>query len=263
MTFLVLGATGKTGRHVATALRARGADVRPASRAAGFDWHQPSTWDGFLDGAEGVYLVETDEDPGLVADLAKRAAAAGVRRIVLLSARSGDPINLAMKADSERGVADAGVAWTSLRPAWFTQNFAELPLFAEPLATGVLALPTGDGRESFIDARDIAEVAVAALLDDGHAGQTYVLTGPRAMTFAEFLTEYGAATGRPLRYEPISEEDYAAGLLAVGVPEEATTLLNSLFREIRTGGGESISPHVEQILGRPPLDPSVWIKEQA
>lgn len=263
MTYLVLGATGKTGRHVVSALAARGVTVRAASRATGFHWEDPSTWDDVLAGVRGVYLVENDENPDPVADFAKRAAAAGARRLVFLSARSGDAVTLAPKRESERAVAEAGVPWTALRPSWFTQNFTEFPVFADPLATGVLRLPTGDGREPFIDTRDIAEVAAAALLDEGHEGRIYELTGPRALSFPEFLAEYAEATGRALRFEPVSEESYRAESAAAGVPDEFTELLIRLFREIRHDGGASIAPGVREVLGRAPRDPAVWMADQA
>lgn len=263
MTILVLGATGKTGRPLVSTLSARGVDVRPATRATGFDWNTPATWDSALSGVDAVYLVETDQGGDPVADFSSRAAARGVRRVVLLSALSRDPVNTAMKRESERAVAESGVAWTVLRPAWFVQNLTGLSFIAEPLATtGVLALPCGDGREAFIDARDIAEVAATALLDDGHAGQTYELTGPRAMSFGELVAEYAAATGKVLRFEDIAEEQYARQAAAAGFGDDEVALVLSLFREIRRSGGAPIMPDVARVLGRAPRDPAVWIGEQ-
>lgn len=264
MTYLVLGATGKTGRHVVSELTARGAEVRPASRATGFDWAEPSTWDAFLDGVTGAYIVETTEDPALPAAFAERAVAAGVRRLVLLSARLTHPAQVELIEERERGVIESGTEWTVLRPAWFTQNLAELPWFTEPMdATGVLALPTGDGREAFIDTRDIAAVAAAALVEDGHTGKVLELSGPRALTFGELVGAYAEATGRDLRYEAVSSDEYAAGLRTAGLTEDEVGLMTLLLGELRQSKGAVLTTTVRDVLGREPLDPSAWFAELA
>ncbi|GIG71563.1 NmrA family NAD(P)-binding protein [Phytomonospora endophytica] len=264
MTYLVLGATGKTGRHVVSSLTDRGAEVRPASRATGFDWTDASTWDGFLKGADAAYIVETTEDPVLVGDFARRAVAAGVGRLVLLSARLTHPRQVELIEERERGVVESGAEWTVLRPAWFTQNLAELPWFTEPMdATGVLALPTGDGREAFIDTRDIAAVAAAALVEDGHTGKILELSGPRALTFGELLGGYAEATGRELRYEAVSAEEYAASLRAAGLSEEEVELMTLLLGELRQSKGAVLTTTVRDVLGREPLDARVWLGEVA
>src|SRR5690606_23415172 len=102
----------------------------------------------------------------------ERAVAAGVTRLVLLSGR-GEPLAEA----AERVVRESGVAWTIVRCGWFMQNFSEGYLL-EPVRDGVIALPAGDVAEPFVDAGDIADVAVAALTEDRHAGRLYELTGP-------------------------------------------------------------------------------------
>jgi nucleoside-diphosphate-sugar epimerase len=104
------------------------------------------------------------------------------------------------------------------------QNFSE-SYFADPLAAGELALPTGDAREPFVDAEDIADIAVAALTKDGHVGELYELTGPRLLTFAEAVAEIADATSRPLRYQPIPIDAFAADLEAEGIPADVVALL--------------------------------------
>ena len=123
--------------------------------------------------------------------------AAGTRRLVLLSGRGEEEAERAKEA-----LKASGAEWTIVRCSWFMQNFSER-YFTEPLAAGELALPVGDVREPFVDAEDIADVAVAALTEDGHAGRLYELTGPRPLTFAEAVAEVGSATGRSLRYTQI------------------------------------------------------------
>ncbi len=95
---------------------------------------------------------------------------------------------------------EVSAEWTILRSSFFSQNFSE-SFFLEPILGGEVALPAGDVPEPFVDAEDIADVAVAALTEDGHAGELYELTGPRLLTFAEAVGEISRATGRKVRYD--------------------------------------------------------------
>jgi len=250
---LVLGATGKTGRRVAARLRDRGVAVREGSRGAtpAFDWDDPTGWDAVLRGTRAVYVAFVPDlaVPGAaetVGAFAGRAAAAGVERIVLLSGR-GEPD--AQRA--ERAVAAAGVPWTVVRCAWFAQNFDESFLL-EPVLAGEVALPVGDVREPFVDVEDIADVAVAALLEDGHAGEVHELTGPEALTFTEALDVVGAASGRTVAHVTIPLDAFADGLAAAGVPEDAVALLRYLFGEVLDGRNAATTDGVRRALGRDP-----------
>ncbi|MCF2526292.1 NmrA family NAD(P)-binding protein [Yinghuangia soli] len=261
---VVLGATGKTGRRVVEALARKGVPTRAVARSTTplrFAWNERATWSPVLTGAAAVYLVEPDEEQVPLAEFVAQAVEHGVRRLVLLSARSRDAVNLAMKEPAESAVRASGTAWTILRPAWFNQNFTDLPLFAVPLEhSGELRLPTGEGREPFIDIRDIADVAAEALTTDGHAGRTYELTGPDDLTFGEALAQYARAVGRDLRYVPVSEAEYAADYTAAGAPTEEVELVNSLFRVIREGGGAGVTDHVREVLGRGPRPFAAWLE---
>jgi len=127
----------------------------------------------------------------IVGDFAKLAVDSGVRRLVLLSGRGEDGAIL-----GERAVQDSGADWTILRSSWFSQNFSE-GFFVDQVLNGELALPVTTVREPFVDADDLAGVAVAALTDERHIRQLCELTGPRLLTFAEAIEEIGRATGRP------------------------------------------------------------------
>src|SRR5690606_32536934 len=118
----------------------------------------------------------------------------GIRRVILLSGRGEEEAQ-----KTERVVQESGADWTSVRCSWFFQNFSENYL-REPVAAGEVVLPAGDVREPFVDADDIADVAFAALTEDGHVGRLYELTGPRMLTFAEAVDEISSATGREIRY---------------------------------------------------------------
>lgn len=264
---LVTGATGKTGRRVVRRLRERGVAVRAASRSGtpSFGWTDRDTWAPALEGATGLYLVAPDlgspEAAQTVAAFARQAAAAGARRAVLLSVPDGGRGHEHVLA-AERALEHAGLDWTVLRPRWFFQNFSE-DFLLDPVLGGEVRLPAGDGKEAFIDAEDIAEVAVAALTEDGHAGWHYELSGPRLMTFGDAVAEIARATGRDIRYVPLTSEEYAREQRAQGVPEEWVQLSVGLYEYVRSGGLASLSDGVQRSLGRPPRDFSDYAEAAA
>jgi uncharacterized protein YbjT (DUF2867 family) len=252
---LVIGATGKTGSRVAERLRARDVPVRIGSRSGEppFDWDDRSTWEPALRDATAAYVSYYPDlaVPGAaekIGALAELALTTGTRRLVLLSGRGEEEAQRA-----ERILQASGADWTIVRCSWFMQNFSE-SYFAEPLAAGELALPAGDVPEPFVDVEDIADVAVAALTENGHAGRLYELTGPRALTFAEAVAEIGRATGRPLRYVQIPMEAFEAGLAAEDVPADVVALLRYLFTEVLDGRNVGLTDGVQRALGREPRD---------
>jgi uncharacterized protein YbjT (DUF2867 family) len=260
---LVLGGTGKTGRRVVERLAARGIPTRVGSRSGEppFDWDGQATWAPALDGVGSVYvshyldaLPGAAETVGSFADLAVRS---GVRRLVLLSGR-GEP-----EADRvQEVVRDTGAELTILRATWFAQNFSE-SYFIDGLLAGELALPAGDMPEPFVDADDIADVAVAALTDDRHIGQVYELTGPRLLSFAQAVAEIAEATGREIQYVPISVDDFASALRAEQVPPGDIELLAYLFTEVLDGRNAHLADGVQRALGREPRDFSQYVRDAA
>jgi uncharacterized protein YbjT (DUF2867 family) len=252
---LVLGGTGKTGRRVAQRLEALGHPVRIGSRAARprFDWEDPTTWGRALAGARQVYLsyypdVAAPGAADIVGAFARMAVDRGAPRIVLLSGR-GEP----GAEESERAVRDSGAALTIVRSTWFAQNFSEDYLL-EYVLSGEVTLPAGDTREPFVDADDIADVAVAALTDDRHIGELYELTGPRLLTFADAVADIAAATGRTICYRRVSIEEHATIALANGVPADVVELLSYLFSEVLDGRNAHLADGVQRALGRRPKD---------
>ncbi|MDH6466384.1 uncharacterized protein YbjT (DUF2867 family) [Micromonospora sp. A200] len=268
MNILVTGGTGKTGRRVAQRLFDLGHDVRVGSRsaAAPFDWTDPGTFAAALRGAGAVYIAYQPDlaSPGAaetVEHFTRLAAAAGVGRAVLLSGRGE-----AEAEASERGFVTAatkgGLKWTVLRCAWFHQNFDE-GHFREPLAAGVFAVPAGSAPEPFVDAGDIADVAVAALTGDEHHEKVYELTGPRLLTFAEAVAVLGVAAGREIAFAELPVEQYAAALTADGVPAETIDLMVYLFTTVLDGRNAHLSDDVHRVLGRTPRDLAAYAHEHA
>jgi uncharacterized protein YbjT (DUF2867 family) len=252
-TTLVLGGTGKTGRRVAERLRKRGLPTRVGSRSGEvpFDWEDHTTWAPALGDVGSVYVSYYPDlaVPGAVAAVrafADTAVEAGVRRLVLLSGRGEEEAQRA-----ERAVQEVGAEWTVVRCAWFSQNFSESYLL-EPILGGEVALPAGEVAEPFVDAGDIADVAVAALTEDGHAGQLYELTGPALLTFEEAVGEIASSMGREIRYVHISVEEYASVLAEQDVPDEFVALLTYLFTEVLDGRNAHTASGVRRALGREP-----------
>jgi uncharacterized protein YbjT (DUF2867 family) len=263
-TTLVLGGTGKTGRRVAQRLQARGVPTRigTPSSTPPFDWTDQTTWAPALEQVASVYVTYypdvavpgAAEAVGAFADL---AVAHGTRRLVLLSGRGEDGA-----LASEQALQQSGADWTIVRSAFMAQNFDQ-GMFLEPVRAGEVAFPADpDLAEPFIDADDIAEVAVAALTTDGHVGQLYEVTGPRLLSWADAVAEVAQAAGRPIRYLPVSLEDYAS-LLIEEVPGDYVKMLTEVFAQVLDGHNAWLGDGVQRALGRPPRDFADYARDAA
>ena len=262
---LVIGGTGKTGRKVVEGLKKQGQNVRVGARShtPAFDWHDPATWPGALAGMDKVYIVYYPDlaVPGAyeaVKGLTEEAKKAGVKKAVLLSGKGEKEAERC-----EQVVADSGLDYTLVRASWFNQNFSESFLM-DPILAGYVALPMPDAKIPFVDTGDIADVVVKALLDDAHNGKTYAVTGPRAITFEEAVREIAASTGKAIKYQPVSLDDYSAMMKSAGVPSDYIWLFDYLFREVLgKPENQEISNDVEKVLGRKPKDFSEFARETA
>jgi uncharacterized protein YbjT (DUF2867 family) len=236
---------------VAARLRAAGTQVRAASRGGEvrFDWSDASTWEPAVADATRMYLMAPHElpvDPSFVAC----AVDSGVRHIVLLSSAGIEAMGDERLLGAERTVRESGAEWTILRPNWFDQNFDE-GFFQPAVLGGELTLPLGEYRTAFVDADDIAAVATAALTEDGHAGRSYDVTGPTALSFPDALGIIGRACGRSIRYHGTAD-DYRAAQGALGLPEEQTELEIAAFAALREEGDAEPTDLVRRVTGREP-----------
>jgi uncharacterized protein YbjT (DUF2867 family) len=161
----------------------------------------------------------------------------------------------------EQMLIDSGADWTVVRAAFMAQNFEDVML--ESVLAGGFALPAGDVREPLIDADDIADVAVAALTEDGHIGQLYEVTGPRLMSFHEIAAELAKGSGRTVEYWPVSSAEFSAGLAEAGLPPEEVSGLTDLFTEIMDGHNSYLTDGVQRALGRPPRDFTDYVARAA
>jgi uncharacterized protein YbjT (DUF2867 family) len=264
-TTLVLGGTGKTGRRIVEGLQAKGVPVRlgtPSSKPP-FDWNDAATWPAALEGVGSVYVTYYPDVaiPGAAAAVgafAELAVTVGARRLVMLSGRGEDGA-----LASEQALRASGADWTIVRSAFMDQNFDE-GFFLEPVRAGEVAFPADpDLAEPFIDADDLADVAVAALTEDGHIGQLYEVTGPRLLGWAAAVAEVAQAAGRPIRYVPVSLEDYAALLIDQQVPADYVKMLTDVFAQVLDGHNAWLGDGVRRALGRPPRDFADFARDAA
>ncbi len=261
---LVLGGTGKTGRRIAAGLEAKGVPVRIGSRAAmpSFDWNNEAGWDACLQDVEAAYISYAPDlaMPGATDSIqafVDRAKRHSVRRLVLLSGRGE-----AEAQACERIVQDSGLEWTVVRASWFFQNFSE-GAFVDMVHAGRITLPAGDTPEPFVDVDDIADVAIAALSEPGHAGEIYEVTGPRLMTFADVASELSQATGRTIDYVQVPHDAFVDAARDSGAPRDVIWMLDYLFSTVLDGRNAYLTDGVQRALGREPKDFADYAREVA
>ncbi|KUN10390.1 NAD(P)-dependent oxidoreductase [Streptomyces yokosukanensis] len=261
-TVLVIGATGTTGSRTAAQLIAAGRRVRAASRratrlpgadAVRFDWYDPDTHGAALAGAGGVYLVPPvgDPDPAAVMlPFLHRARAAGVQRAVLLSS-SAIPEGGPGVGAVHQALPGLFEQWAVLRPSWFMQNFTGAHVHARSIREdGVILTATGTGRVGFVDADDIAAVAVRALTDDRAPDTDLVLTGPEALGYDDIAAVVTEVTGRPVVHRQLTYEQMR-DRLAAQMPLEFAAMLAGMDRAIAEGAEDRTTDAVQRLTGRP------------
>ncbi|MEU4895744.1 NmrA family NAD(P)-binding protein [Streptomyces sp. NPDC044780] len=261
-TTLVIGATGTTGGRTAARLTAAGHRVRAASRRAtpvagaepvAFDWYDPATHAAALDGVDRVYLVPPlgDSEPARVMlPFLQRARAAGTHRAVLLSS-SAIPEGGPAVGAVHQALPGLFEQWAVLRPSWFMQNFTGTHAHAQSIREdGTIWTATGSGRVGFVDAEDIAAVAVAALTDEHAPNTDLVLTGPEALGYDDIATILTEVTGRPVVHRRLSYEQLR-DRLAAHTPVPFAAMLAGLDRAIAEGAEDRVTDTVQRLTGRP------------
>jgi (4-alkanoyl-5-oxo-2,5-dihydrofuran-3-yl)methyl phosphate reductase len=268
MTVLVCGATGNTGGEVLRQLRDRGAQTRAMTRseeaarrfreqgidAVVADLADPSTLTRALNQVTAVYVANAvlPELPEHEHNLARAAAESGVRHLVKLSvigAGADSPLTFArIHHRAEEAIRASGIGWTMVRPNGFMQNTLA---WAAQIPSSIIRGPIMDARWSIVDVRDVAAVAVAALLDpQSHAGETYTVTGPEASSPRDQIATLAELLGRPLNAEEVTVEQAQASMLGQGWPARNVEGMGELFRLYADGFAQTISPDVERVTGR-------------
>jgi uncharacterized protein YbjT (DUF2867 family) len=271
MTVLVTGASGNAGGAVVRALAANGVpgkallrrerELPPGIDLLQGDLNEPQTFAAGLEGVRGIFLLSgyagTEE-------LLAKAVAAGVERVVLLSSSSvvGTSTDNAIAAyhlATEQAVEASGLEWTFLRPNTFMSN--TLRWLDQVRAGDEITVQYPEVPISTIHPDDIADVAVRALTENGHAGTAYRLTGPVALRPAEQVQILGEVLGRPLRAVELSPEESHAELLAA-MPEPYANAIDGFF-----GAGvvdeTTVNGTVEKVTGHAPRTLREWAEENA
>lgn len=268
MKLLVTGATGTVGRQVVSHLLAAGHNVRALTRnpanahfpagvevVAG-DLAAPETLGTALQGVDGLHLINfagSDYAPLETAEeIVALAEKAGVRRVTVLM---GGP-----KGAVETAVEQSRLAWTLLQPVEFMSNALE---WADPIqAEGVVREPFGSRKSALVHEGDIGAVAAVALTEDGHAGKTYTLTGPEALTPRQMIEILATASGREIRFEELTEQQARARWREAGFDDDSIEYFVWMYGNTPEIG-YTVVPTVEQVTGRPARTFAQWAAEHA
>jgi uncharacterized protein YbjT (DUF2867 family) len=258
---LVTGASGTAGKALVEALRKAGrTDVLAALRKGGgvgsrrFDFADPSGWSEALHGVEAIFLMLPPGFPSAAKRfrvLLAECRRAGVRRAVFLSIRNADRLAFLPHRGIEKEIEASGIGWTHLRPNDWMQNFATQPLYRGDIAGGGLWLPNGRSRTSYVDVRDVAEVAALALAG-GHEGRALSLTGPEELGTAEVAAIFTEVLGRPVTDHRPSLPGFIRHALGRGTPAPLAAVMTSIGLVARLGLARGVDPGVAQLLGRAP-----------
>jgi len=269
---LVIGGSGTVGSEIVKILKSAGHSVRVTTS-------KPSTSADVVQAnlvtGEGLDASFANIDrafflsPGGYADqyavlapLIAKAKAAGLKKVVLMTAMGVDGAEGSPMRRAELDLIASGVPYNIIRPSWFNQNFVNFWGYGiKNLNT--IALPVGEGKTGFIDARDIAAVAAKLLVDDSRTGEGFTLTGPEALSHAEVAAIISEATGKTVAFADISPDELRPVLIGAGLPADYTELLLVLLSYIKAGYTATVTDAVEQITGAKPRTFKAFAAEAA
>jgi uncharacterized protein YbjT (DUF2867 family) len=269
---LVLGATGNVGQPLMQALLARGEHVKAASRSgkpvAGaegvvFDYARPETFHAAFDGVDRAYVMLPGghvNSKELLLPVIQAAAARRVK-VVLQTVFGVDADDAIPYRQVEIALERSGTPYVILRPNWFSDNFHNF--WKAGIDHGQIALPAGTGKSSFIDVRDIAESAAVALTTDRFDGQSFNLTGPETVSYADAAQLLSEVAGKPVRYVPIDDSAFVEALTGAGVARDYADFLASIFHPVREGWTAAVTDHVQTLTGHAPRSLATYVRDNA
>ena len=273
MSILVSNANGTVGSEVVKALLKAGEVVRigardvakaktmwPDADIVALDLLDAHTLPSAVEGVKAVFsAVPFELLPAADEALVTAAKAAGVTRFVKLSAMLLELDPDSPHAVAERAIMASGLEWTMLRPTFFMQNYATS--MAGAVRQGTIYEPADNGATSFVDVRDIADVAVHALTGEGHAGKGYVMAGPAALTRTQVADTLSKVSGRPVGY--VAVDDAALRQALTGAPEAVIDLMSKLYGYVREGFTAVTTTDIETVTGRPARSFATFARDHA
>ncbi len=271
---LITGGTGKTGRKIARQLAEQGLAARVASRSGNnqsgqpgirFDWADSATYDAALAGIGAVYLVapqNTFEPLSEMQPFLEKALRHGVKRYVLLSSSALDE-NGPMMGEVHGWLKSVVPEWTVLRPSWFMQNLTEPAQLSAIRNEGAIYSATGTGRIGFIDAEDIAAVAVSALTAPVALNDDFILTGPEAISYADVAKIIGERMKKPVEHYSLTRAELVERWIGVGLPLAYAEMLTDMDIAIAAGSEDRVTDHVHRITGHKAHSFETFVKAQS
>ncbi len=274
-TVLVTGATGTVGRHVVDALADREVTVRVglrdpesasekvtnAAEVVEFDFSRPETWGTALTDIEGLFLLRPPTvDTANVIEFAKAAGRVGVAHIAYLSTLGAEKNVLIPHHRIEKAVVTTDASHTLLRASFFMQNLLEVHR-ADIVEHDEIFVPAGNGETSFVDARDLGEVAATVLAEPGHENRAYDLTGPEALDYHDVATVFSDVLGRSITYPNPSLLEFGTRMYRRGNSLGFILLMCGIYTTARLGLAGRVTEDSQRILGRPPRDMPAFVDE--
>lgn len=265
---LVCSATGKVSSELIKFLRAANApfkaatrDVDRAQKTLGenialvkLDYDDATTFEAALKDADKLFILHPQDKPGRIVELkafVDAAATAGVKQAVVMSALGANLRENDGMYQLEKHVKASGITHTALRPNWFMQNFSTTDL-RDIKERGEVKMAADDQKVRFIDTRDIAEVAAKILLDGGHVGKAYTLSGPEALSYTEAAELISTVVGYPITHKKLNADDELKQMENRHVPQEFIDFMAWLYDDIQSGYAAQPSIDVGLVLDRPP-----------
>ena len=257
----VLGANGTVAQHIVPALLQTGHQVFAASRSGksesaavgiSVDFAEPNTFAPLFQQVEAAYVMLPTGNVDIEAKLLPiiDIAAKNNVKVVFQSVFGVDADDSIPYRKVELALIASGIPYVILRPNWFMDNFHTFWLAG--IKHGELALPAGDARTSFIDARDIADSAVSALTSDRFDGKAFNLTGAEALSYAQAIELIRSAIDKPVTYTACSPAFFTEGLINAGVPADYAHFLAAIFEPVAAGYTAATTGDVLQLTGHQP-----------
>ena len=285
-TILVTGATGTVGSEVVRQLSSDASSYEIKAgvhsientnkiqqydrvKAVQIDYDKIEGLETAFKGVEKLFLLThpssktVEHESNLVVEAKKSGIKHIVKQSIMRADLGADVETMRLHRQSEKLIEESGIPYTFLRPNEFMQGFINFQ-GTTIKSNNAFYIPAEDAKVSFVDARDIAAVAVRALVDgDKHYNKTYMITGPEALSYHQTAEILSNATGKKIDYVNISEEEAREGMKEIGLDDWLINTILDLYTVFRKGYASSVSSAVEEVTGRKAATFAQFAKDHA